>query len=120
MSLFHITHVVYLAVMTHKTKLRYLVVFVLLGIFAPIWLPLMEGYLFQTYGNLVTKPTRNIVENTNGATVIFAFIYGNCSVAYLCNSWFGRIFAVLAYSFISVIVLFITGWSALGLAGYGH
>ncbi len=106
--------------MAHKTKCRYVETFVLFGILAPIWLPLAEGYLFQTYGNLVARPARDLVESTNGIVVITAFVYGNFSAAYFCSSWLGRIIVVLIYSCASIFVLFITGWVALGLAGYGH
>ncbi len=107
--------------MTIEPKLVARWVLILTGLSCPVWLPLMEGYLFSIYKDFIANPSVSTVESTNLLVVVTAFILGNISAQKCCgDSLIATVITFFAYSAVAVIALFFTGWLALLMVGYGH
>lgn len=101
-----------------KTVKRWIII--LSGVTIPLWLPLLEGYLFRVYWFLIERPLRSTVELTNVIVVIFSFVAGNISLIICCDKSSSHYtFMLLVYLLFSIPILFITGWEALMIAGFG-
>jgi hypothetical protein len=93
--------------------------FSMLAISSPVWLPISGAYAIKLYSYLAKVHTSSFDESVIMLLVLGSFVLGNSTLAKVANLPRGQeFFLLLVYSFVAIVFLFFSGWSALMMLGY--